>query len=569
MAILDRYGNEIRRGRPITNEIVVASVYDRYATYPSNGLTPDRLAAIFREANQGDVSRQAELFGEMEEKDCHLGGVLSVRRLAVAGLEWEIHPASDSARDKRIAGAAREMLQYIENFDDALRDILDALGKGFSMSEIMWEIAGGRVWCKSINWVHPKRFTFFSSATAAAGMGAILKYPLLLTDDALTGDEVPHNKFIFHRSSARSGIATRGGILRPCAYMYLFKNYNLKDWVVFNDTFAVPMRVGKYRAGASAGEIDALRRAVLGLANDAAAVISDATVIELLESKLRGDTGSFESFARFCDSAMSKAVLGHSGSTDSTPGRLGGETEARDVRRDLLEADAKSLARTIRNQLIAPWTAFNFGMDAGVPKFLLPVNDAEDLERTARIFGILIKDAGFGGIGESHVHERFGIPMPAQGEKTLGAPAAVEPPVTVRANRPARHTPNGGENALDTVINRFDRGMGSRAPVPVETQDFASLRQLSATSASSADPAGYFAGQLSAEARQGAPAADPVQPWLTAARALLERSASIEDFRDSLLELWPEMPSGDLTDIITMALAGAVAAGMYEVASGD
>lgn len=53
--------------RPDSREIAVAHVSDKYSEYPSNGLTPVRLAEIFREADAGDVLRQMELFEEMEE----------------------------------------------------------------------------------------------------------------------------------------------------------------------------------------------------------------------------------------------------------------------------------------------------------------------------------------------------------------------------------------------------------------------------------------------------------------------------------------------------------------------
>ena len=52
--------------RPDTNEIAVAQVTDKYSEYPSNGLTPVKLAEIFKEADAGDVLRQMELFEEME-----------------------------------------------------------------------------------------------------------------------------------------------------------------------------------------------------------------------------------------------------------------------------------------------------------------------------------------------------------------------------------------------------------------------------------------------------------------------------------------------------------------------
>ena len=58
--------------RPKVEEIAVAQVTDKYSEYPSNGLTPVKLAEIFREADSGDVLRQMELFEELEEKDLSL-----------------------------------------------------------------------------------------------------------------------------------------------------------------------------------------------------------------------------------------------------------------------------------------------------------------------------------------------------------------------------------------------------------------------------------------------------------------------------------------------------------------
>lgn len=58
-----------RLRRPDMREVAVAQVSDKYSEYPSNGLTPVKLAEILREADAGDVLRQMELFEEMEEKD--------------------------------------------------------------------------------------------------------------------------------------------------------------------------------------------------------------------------------------------------------------------------------------------------------------------------------------------------------------------------------------------------------------------------------------------------------------------------------------------------------------------
>ncbi len=412
--IVDQYGREIKANKPILDEIAVQTIRDRYGSYPSQGLTPVRLAGIFKEADQGDVTRQAELFEEMEEKDLHLGGILQTRKLAVTGLEWEVLPAADNdAEAKRIAAAAKEMIEYVENWDDALLDMLDAIGKGFSVSEIIWEVAEGKVWAKKLNWIHQRRFTFNSPTV-------LLESPRLITDDEQTwGEELIPNKFIVHRYRARSGATARGGLLRPCAWMFLFKNFDIKDWLVFNELFSVPMRMGKYQAGTTSTEKEVLRQAVFNMGVDAAAIIPDTTTIELIESKLRGDVASFEKFVDFCDRAMSKAVLGHTGSAEGTPGKLGSEDQAKEIRQDLIEADAKALMKTVKFQLLAPWVAFNFGPDKGVPAFKLHFEGEEDLERTAKVYATIVKDMGFERIGVRHIHERFGIPEPEKGEETL------------------------------------------------------------------------------------------------------------------------------------------------------
>ena len=75
-----------QRQRPEIREIAVQRVTDKYSEYPSNGLTPERLAGIFREADAGDVLRHMALFEDIEEKDPHLFAQLQTRKNAVSVL---------------------------------------------------------------------------------------------------------------------------------------------------------------------------------------------------------------------------------------------------------------------------------------------------------------------------------------------------------------------------------------------------------------------------------------------------------------------------------------------------
>ena len=91
--ILDQFGREVKAtAKPERREIAAVSIRDRYSEYPSDGLTPRRLAAIFKSADQGDVRSQAELFEEMEEKDTHLSAELLKRKNAVNSLDFDVIP---------------------------------------------------------------------------------------------------------------------------------------------------------------------------------------------------------------------------------------------------------------------------------------------------------------------------------------------------------------------------------------------------------------------------------------------------------------------------------------------
>ena len=149
--------------RPDTREVAVAQVTDKYSDYPSNGLTPVKLAEIFKEADAGDILRQAELFEEMEEKDPHLFSQLQTRKNAVTGLDFEIIPFdSDDERDKEIAEFVEGQINGIEGLEDIMLDLLDAIGKGFAVSEIMWAYEAGRVVVSDIRSRYQKRFFWLS-----------------------------------------------------------------------------------------------------------------------------------------------------------------------------------------------------------------------------------------------------------------------------------------------------------------------------------------------------------------------------------------------------------------------
>lgn len=397
--------------RPDTREVAVAQVTDKYSEYPSNGLTPIRLAEIFKEADAGDILRQAELFEEMEEKDPHLFSQLQTRKNAVTGLDFEIIPFDpDDERDKEIAEFVEAQINGIEGLEDIMLDLLDAVGKGFAVSEIMWSYDGGHVLVGDIRSRYQKRF-FWDSEDAFK----------VRTDEAPEGVELPTNKFILHRYKARSGHPSRAGVLRVVAWMYLFKNYTLKDWVAFCEVYGMPLRLGKYQPGASEDDKRALMQALAQIGADAAGIFPDGTTIEFINTEKASSTDLYERLARYCDEQVSKAILGQTLTSDSGGGSYAQSKTHNDVRHDLTVADCKALAATLRRDLIRPLVLFNFGEDRRIPYIRFDAEESEDLEQTANIIGTLIEKTGLK-VPTSYLYKKFSIPKPESGEEIAQPP---------------------------------------------------------------------------------------------------------------------------------------------------
>jgi len=431
--LYDPYGRIIEKppSKPLTDMIGTVRVRDQWSTYPSVKLTPDRLASIFKEADAGDIIRQAELFEEMEEKDPDLASLFQTRKLAVQGCDLEVLPISESAEDKKIAAHVKENLDDLD-LDEAKLDLLDAVAKGAAFMEINWQSNGKGAWATCLEWIHQKRFTYIE---LSAGWNEPLpKCPRLLTDkEPLRGEDVPPFKVIYHRYKARSGFAQRAGLMRTIAYYYLFKNYDIKDWVIFLEKFGQPMRLGIFEPGAGKDDIAVLKEAIKNLGVDAGAVISSLTKIDFPRIEgVSAHSDVYERFGKFVNESYAKAILGQTATTEGTPGKLGGEEARSEVRYDLMEADAKALAKTLRQQLVWPMVGFNFGFDKPLPIVRFPMQRPEDLTKLASVYTTLAD--GEAEIPLSHVRKKFGIPArngdePILKPRATPAPQFPQPPI--------------------------------------------------------------------------------------------------------------------------------------------
>ncbi|WP_366544863.1 phage portal protein family protein, partial [Salmonella enterica] len=122
-----------------TEQEALSLVMKRTQEHPSSGITPNRAAQLLRDAERGDLTAQADLAFDMEEKDTHIFSELSKRRLAIQSLQWSIKPPKNAtAQEKKDAEMLDELLRDAAWFEDGIFDAGDAVLKGYSMQEIEW-----------------------------------------------------------------------------------------------------------------------------------------------------------------------------------------------------------------------------------------------------------------------------------------------------------------------------------------------------------------------------------------------------------------------------------------------
>ncbi|MGD2110391.1 MAG: DUF935 family protein [Phycisphaerae bacterium] len=401
---------------PKKGQIIFPRAEDSLRDYPSSGLTPSRLVAILREADDGSLATAMQLFEEMEEKDAHLFAVANTRRLGLTGLDWQIVSAADVREgvDRRSADEAadycREILGGLDRMDEVLQHLSLALGRNIAIAELVWDSGQGVLRPVDVVPVDFGRIVFDD-----------LDQPRILTEDApQDGMALRPNKFLVHTPHSASGHPQRGGLLRVTAMAYLAKNMALKDWMVFAEVFGMPIRVARYEPSATQEEKRELLRMLESLGSHAAGIFSRAIELQVLEAN-RGTMGPpYERLIEFVNREMSKAWLGQTLTTDVT-GQRGtiAATQVHElVRKDILADDARKEACTLRRDLLSPITRMRFGEGHPVPYFRRKLSQVGDRKGFAKILDTAVNQLGLE-VPTAYVHEVLGVPRAAKGESIL------------------------------------------------------------------------------------------------------------------------------------------------------
>ncbi len=404
-----------RRPQPVLSEVAAATNpgAGAWASYFGAPLWPTCLPTADGCAHVGAAAR-FDLYDEMESKDGHLFSVLQTRKNGVLSSPRKIEPASVTSRDLLIARFVEKALTRIPRFGAALLNLLDAIGKGLSILEIVWEVREGQVWVRELKSRAPGRFSF-----APDGTLRLSPDEFLARVDGNESRSLPDRKFLRFTFGGLYDEPYGRGLCARAYWYYWFKKNNTKFWVIYNEKFGAPTVVGKYRPGASEEERRRLFDVVESLQNDTGVTVPESITLELLEARRSGNASTYRELADWCNDEISRLVLG--ATLTSSEGRRSGSQALgmvhERVRGEYVEADARELEDAINSQLVRWLVDFNFGSRVEAPRWTIDTtrNDFLDseiaLDRELLNCGVPLPVAYF--------YEKYKRPVPAPDEHAL------------------------------------------------------------------------------------------------------------------------------------------------------
>jgi phage gp29-like protein len=483
----------------------------------------------------GDFAIYDDIARDDQVKTCR-----QQRELALIGKEWVVDAADSSRRAKLAADRLRGVLERIE-WDDKTRKMLSAVLYGYAVAEVLWATDGAEITIDSIKVRNRSRFGFLPSGELRMRTFA----------NQMSGEALPAGKFWAFACGADHDDEPHGlGLGHTLYWPVFFKKNGIKFWLTFLEKFGQPTALGKYGPSSSDAEKRKLLEALRAIQTDSAIRIPDTMQVELLEAA-RSGTADYTALVDRMNASISKVYIGHSGAADSTPGKLGGEDNAGEVREDLIKADADLVCGSFNATVAKSLTWYN-DPTAPVPKVWRRVEPDEDLKSRAERDKVIF-DMGYRPTLK-YVTETYDgkyEPVPAGNTNTTAA--------------------NGGA-IVDTGQGSPQRaGVNAQAAMPGNAaapgDKPAPNAQFADPSASdpNADPTPVtdYTDQLAQQA------ADPMRAWLDKLRTLIDRAIAngdtLEKLRDDLLQAYGDLQSEELSKVMAMAFATAELAGRFEV----
>lgn len=453
-----------------------------------------------------------EAYEKLRDDD-QVKSTLQQRRTAIVSRQWEVKRGADDAASRSAADWLRDMIAHV-GWDHVANLMHYGVFYGYAIAELLYEPDGQYVGVDQIKVRDRSRFRFDED----------FRLRLVTPHDYAPGELMPARKFWVYTTGADHDDAVYGlGLAHFLFWPVYFKRNGTRIWLNTLESAARGAPYGTYPPGAPQREQNKLLTALQILRDGGSAIWPEGMDIDTLDINRAGAPSPEDLYDRM-NRAISKVVLSQTLTTDADATGLGsGTSEVQgDVAHAVQETDADLITGSFchgQPNFEGPleWLmAWNFP-EATPPRLTYVFQEEEDLGTAAERDATLSK-AGWVRTQES-MDEKYGEGY-VRREKTAGPTAG---PQDAGAGRADLASDNDGEELADLQVPLA-------AVDGVEDDADAELASM-----------------------------------VEQVRGLLAEASSLQEFSRRLDELYPDLDTADLADIMGTGMTAAHMAGRVQV----
>lgn len=369
---------------------------------PIAGFDLQKLVRILEQYDQGYLGEAAVLWQQIEERDDQICPVAMKRKSAVAGRPWDIVTIADLPDGMQEAAEAHKAaLKFFydhvrtshvftqnqsQGFGGLVRQMMDAVGKGFAVHEIAWQPTPQGLTARF-------RFVplqFFENRTG--------RLRFLASQFGQDGVDMPGDQWLV--------TAADKVLMKSSSIAFAFKRFGMHDWNIYNGRHGMPGIHGQTKAAPNSPEWTEMETAIGNFGKEYAILTDDQTTINKLDMAASGQI-PFPQLIDRMDRAIAVIWRGSDLSTLSQGQGLGASVQSEESD-GILNDDVQFIAETLNEHIdrqvirmmfgdgveplaylqIKPKQQQNIQQDLAVDQFLLgagaPIAVDDALERYGR-----------------------------------------------------------------------------------------------------------------------------------------------------------------------------------------
>lgn len=298
-------------------------------------LTAPRLANVLLRAEQGDTADWADLCKYMVGSDDQIASLYDTRISRVAQADFVITPNrfGDPRLAEQAADMCNELMGRVKRLYQTQRELLDAVFVGYSCVEADWRhdsqkyVPGATPtnYIDHFTYVHAHRFRYDEQwQLRLYDRGD----PRHSTRASRYGEALDPRLWTVNHHQMQAGYPGIGGLLRSCAWRWMFRRWVDKLWIGGLERNGAPIPYAKVPANTPASTRNRILEQIQDLISASAGVIESPDELLQLEAATQSFEG-YENYMAKSDAWLAKAILGVSDAAEPGENGARGAVETR------------------------------------------------------------------------------------------------------------------------------------------------------------------------------------------------------------------------------------------------